>query len=121
MPEVFSSIASALALAKKLKEATDKTRDADTKLLVAELHVQLAEAKMELSNVLDENTRLKAKVRELENPQGAPCPHCHKRGWHVERSERDELTGELGGMRRTYRCSFCNFSEDKLVLPHKGA
>ena len=115
MSEIFSTIASAISTAKKLKELSDKARDAEFKNLVADLHLQLAETKTQLADLMQDNTRLKDKIRSLESVQCAPCPSCRKPGWHVEKSERDSLFGEVGGIRRTYKCSFCGFSEEKLV------
>ena len=46
---------------------------------------------------------------------GEPCPRCHKWGWYVESSRRDPTFGVLGGLRRTYKCSSCDFTEETLV------
>jgi hypothetical protein len=115
MAEIFSSIAAAITLAKKLKEASDKTRDADTKLLVADLNLQLADIKMQWSETIEEVTRLKARIRDLESTEGDPCPKCRQRGWHVESSAPDKQFGRLGAVRRTYKCSLCGFTEQKLI------
>ncbi len=48
-------------------------------------------------------------------------PECRKRRWQLESNHRDSFTGELGGIRRTYKCSFCGFSEEKLVIPLKDS
>jgi hypothetical protein len=117
MPEVFATIASALATAKKMKEISDKIKDAELRNLVGDLSLELAEIKIQLANVTEENSQLKAKVRALENTEGDPCPKCRKRGWNVESSQPDPTFGDLGGIRRTYKCSLCGFSESKLITP----
>jgi hypothetical protein len=70
--------------------------------------------------VNEENAELKAKVRELDSAEADPCPKCRKRGWQLESSEPDDMFGELGGIRRLYKCSFCGFSESKLITSGKG-
>jgi hypothetical protein len=72
MSEIFSTIASAIATAKKLKELSDKARDAEFKNLVADLHLQLAEARTQLADLMQDNTKLKDKIQSLESFQGDP-------------------------------------------------
>ena len=110
MVEVLSSVTAAINIAKKLLEVSERTRDADSKLLVADLTINLAEIKVQLAEVMEENTQLKAKI----NAEGEPCPKCRKLGWHVESSVPDSLMGQVGGIRRTYECSYCGFSEQHL-------
>jgi regulator of replication initiation timing len=115
MPEIISSISSAIAIVKKLKDVGDKIKDADFKMLLADLNLELAEIKMQLAGVMEENTRLKAKISDLESVEGEKCPKCHKQGWQIESSQRDELFGQAGGIRRFYKCTLCGFSEDYLL------
>jgi len=117
MPDIFAAVTSAITTAKKLKELADKVRDSEFKSLLADLSLELAEVKTQLAGVMNENTQLKTKVRELESAEGDPCPKCRKRGWHVESSEPDRQFGPLGGIRRTYKCSLCGFSESQLITP----
>ena len=114
MVEVLSSVTAAINIAKKLREVSERTRDADSKLLVADLTINLAEIKVQLAEVMEENTQLKAKI----NAEGEPCPKCRKLGWHVESSQPDSFTGQVGGIRRTYECSHCGFSEEHLWAAH---
>ena len=113
MVEVLSAVTAAINIAKKLLEVSERTRDADSKLLVAELTMKLADIKMQLAEMMEENTRLKAKI----NAEGEPCPKCRKLGWHVESSAPDSLMAQVGGIRRTYECSYCDFSEEHLWAP----
>jgi hypothetical protein len=75
--------------------------------------------KASVLRVEEENQELKAKVRELESADGDPCPKCRKRGWQLESSKPDRTFGDLGGIRRVYKCSLCGFSESKLITPGK--
>jgi len=83
--------------------------------------MELREAALELQ---EENISLKnqvlglqGKVRKLEAVEGEPCPKCRKPAWIVESSEPDKTFGELGGIRRVYRCTECGFTESQLVTP----
>jgi hypothetical protein len=115
MGDIISTISSAISLVSKLKKIGQNIRDAEFKNVLADLSLQLADAKMKLAAIIEENTQLKEKVRALENAEGEPCPKCHKRGWHIEDSKPDAHFGVLGGTRRTYKCSFCGFSEERLI------
>lgn len=115
MAEVFSSIATAIATAKKLKEVSDKMKNAELRNLMADLSLELAEIKTHLADLTTENTQLKTKIRELENAEGEPCPKCRKKGWQLESSRPDPTFAAVGGIRRTYKCSLCGFTENKLI------
>lgn len=114
MGDLISSVATAVNIAKRLKEYSDKIKELEFKNLLADLNLELAELKLKLAEVLEENIKQKEKIQALEAMDGDPCPKCRKRGWQLEASERDPIFGALGGVRRTYRCSFCGFSEEKL-------
>lgn len=60
---------------------------------------------------------LEAKVKELESIDGEPCPRCRKRTWIVESSKPDPTFGDLGGIRRTYKCTNCGFTETTMITP----
>ena len=117
MPEIMSSISSAITIAKKLKVVSDKVKDADFKNLLADLNLELAGIKMQLAEVMEENIRQKAKISDLESTEGEKCPKCRKRGWQLESSNPDPVFGEVGGIHRTYKCTLCGFSEGMLLTP----
>jgi regulator of replication initiation timing len=117
MPEIIASISAAISTAKKLKEISDKIKDADLRNLLADLSLELAEIKTQLADMMDENRQLKEKIRTLESTEGEPCPKCRKRGWQLEGSTRDQIFGDVGGVQRLYKCSLCGFSESKLIVP----
>lgn len=115
--EVISSVTNAISLVSRLKKISENIRDAEFKNLLADLSLELAETKMKMASLIGENAELHTKIRELESVEGDPCPKCRKRGWHVEKSEPDEIFGEIGGIRRTYLCSLCGFTEQELITP----
>lgn len=115
MADIISTISSAISLVSRLKEIGQSNKDAEFKNVLANLSLELADAKMKLAAIIEENTQLKEKLRALENAEGEPCPKCHKKGWHVEESKPDAQFGPVGGIRRTYKCSFCGLSEQKLI------
>ncbi len=115
MSDLVSTISSAITLASRLKEISNNIQDAEFKNLLADLRLELADAKNDIATLLEENTELKSKLRSIENADGEPCPRCHKRGWHIESSKPDSVFGNLGGVRRLYKCSVCDFSEEQLV------
>lgn len=119
MPENHLFISTAITIARKLKEVSDKIKDADFKNLLADLTLELAEIKTQLADVLEENTRLKARISDLESTEGEKCPECLKRGWKLESSHPDAVFGQLGGIHRIYKCSLCGFTEGKLLTPSK--
>ena len=115
MGDLISSVSTAITIAKRLKEINDHIKDAEFKNLLADLSVELADVKLKLAEVIEENLTLKGKIRELQNTEGEPCPKCRKSGWQLESSEPDPVFGELGGIQRVYKCSVCGFSEKKIV------
>ena len=70
---------------------------------------------VENAALAEENTTLKQRIRELEGLDGEKCPKCRRMGWRIVDSKPDPTFGDLGGTRRTYKCSECGLSESKLV------
>ena len=64
--DVIGGITAAIGLAKQLLELKAVAKDAQTKLLVAELQVQLAQLKSQLAELVEENTRLKEALKKAE-------------------------------------------------------
>jgi predicted nucleotide-binding protein len=67
----------------------------------------------------NENQTLRAEIRQLntmlaETVDAEPCPRCRRKGWHVESSEPDPEFGDLGAVRRLYKCELCGFTENQL-------
>jgi hypothetical protein len=117
MVDIVASVTSAISIAKKLKEASDKIRNADLKNLIGDLSLELADIKVHLAEVIEENSNLKAKIKSLESAEGEPCPKCKRRAWAVAHSKRHPVFGDVGCLLRTYKCAECGFTEDKLIQP----
>lgn len=115
----IAAITNAISLLTRLKQISGNIRDAEFKNLLADLSLELAEVKLKMAGLINENLELQNKVKELESIEGDPCPRCRKRGWQIESSEPDAVYGLIGGIRRTYRCSFCGFSEEELIKPKR--
>ena len=117
MADVVSSISTAISLLTRLKKVSENIKDAEFKNLLADLSLELAEAKMRMANLLEENANLHSKIRELESAGGEPCPECHKRTWELEGSRKDGDFGDMGVFWREYKCSDCGYSEEKMINP----
>jgi hypothetical protein len=115
LPDILSSLATAPTLVSRITTISKTIRDAEFKNLLADLNIELADIKIKLAEVVDENGRLKQRIRDIERAEGEPCPQCHTRPWELVQSRPDPTFGSLGGMRRTYKCSVCGFTEDKLA------
>jgi len=115
----ITAITNAISLLTRLKQISGNIRDAEFKNLLADLSLELAEVKIKMAGLMNEKLELENRIKELESVEGDPCPKCRKRGWQIEKSEPDEVYGLIGGIRRTYKCSFCGFSEEKLIKPER--
>lgn len=92
------------------------TIEAQEKIMeLRESALKLQEENIQLKNQLLE---LQEKVRKLESVEGEKCPRCQKPTWIVESSKPDKVFGQLGGIRREYRCTECGFEESQLVTPN---
>jgi len=115
----ITAITNAISLVTRLKTISDNIRNAEMKNLLADLSLELAEAKMKIAGLMNENLELKNRIKELESVEGDPCPKCHKRGWHLDKSEKhpQRTLGKVGFLLRTYKCSICGFTEEEMIKP----
>ena len=94
---------------------TGATIEAQEKIMeLRQAAIEIQEENIKLRNQVME---LEARVRELESFDGDPCPRCRKPTWVVESSESDPTFGDLGGIRRTYKCKECGLTESTIVTP----
>jgi len=119
MSEIFAVVAKAIGTMQKLKEVSDKIKDADMRNLVADLNLDLADIKMKLAEISNENRELKEKILDREGPER--CPSCKARDWRLVSNHRDATFGDLGAFNRVYKCSACGYSETKLITPSARA
>lgn len=114
MTDIISTVSTALSIASRLKEVSDKVRDAEIRNLLADLSIELAEVKLKAAGLIEENAKLRQQLSELDTSQADPCPRCRKRTYVVTKSVPDKQFGELGCLRRTYACSSCGFTEERI-------
>jgi hypothetical protein len=115
----ITAITNALGLLTQLKQISGNIRDAEFKNLLADLSLELAEVKMKMAGLMNENLELQNRIKELESVEGDPCPKCRKRGWQIEKSEKhpQRTLAKVGFLLRTYKCSLCGFSEERMISP----
>ena len=113
----ITAITNAIGLVTRLKKIGENIRDAEFKNVLADLTLELAEVKMKMAGLMEENLDLKNKIKELESFEGDPCPKCHKRGWQIEKSQKHPQFGGVGILLRTYKCSLCGFTEEEMITP----
>ncbi|MBM4857777.1 hypothetical protein HYO44_10150 [Vibrio parahaemolyticus] len=117
MTDILSSISTALSLTSRLREISKSIEDAEFKNLLADLSLELADAKLKIADLTSENAELRAQISELTSATGELCPKCNKRTYELISSAPDEVFGDLGAVKRVYKCSGCQFSESKVVSP----
>ena len=115
MADIVSTISTALSIASRLKEVSEKVRDAEFRNLVADLSIELAEVKLKVANLLEENAKLKGQLLTLQSAGGEQCPKCGNRTFELTSSKPHPTFGELGVVERTYKCSTCGFQEAKTI------
>ena len=94
---------------------TGATIEAQEKIMeLRQAALDLQEENIQLRNRVIE---LESRVRDLESDSGEPCPKCRRKTWVVESSAPDRHFGDLGGVRRVYKCSACGFTESTMITP----
>ena len=94
---------------------TGATIEAQEKIM--ELRLTALESQEDNIGLRNRVHELEAKVNDLINDTGEPCPKCRKKTWIVESSKPDPQLGELGVTRREYKCAQCGFTESALMTP----
>lgn len=116
MTDIITTISTAITLATRLKKASDHVKEAEFQSLLADLQIELAQAKAQVAGLINENTDLKQQIRNASPSDGGdPCPKCRKRTWRPLWSRPDAVFGVAGGSRRFYQCSSCGFNEERVV------
>jgi predicted nucleic-acid-binding Zn-ribbon protein len=115
--DLISSVSTAITLASRLREIGKNIEDAEFKNLVADLSLELADAKMNIATLVSENAELKEKLQALTSATGELCPKCNNRTFEIVSTKPHPVFGEVGAKEREYKCSGCGFTESKLVEP----
>ena len=112
--ELVSTVSTAIELVKKARDLTSTLRHAELKNIIGDLSLQLADVKIGMADLVEENHRLKKELESLRNADGDPCPKCRLKTFRVESSRPDSAFGVVGGIRRELLCSSCGYSEEQL-------
>ena len=67
---VITSINNAITLAQRLREISKNIEDAEFKSLLADLSLEMADTKLALAQVTDENAELRSKLTKLKHSRG---------------------------------------------------
>lgn len=97
----ITAITNAISLLGRLKTIGANIRDAEFKNVLADLSLELAEVKMKMAGLMNENLELQSRIKELESVDGDPCPRCRKQGWQIETTKKHPMLGGLGVQLRT--------------------
>ena len=65
MADVMSILSTAIATVQKLREVSEKIKDAETNNLIAGLHMALADLKMQFVTLQEENMRLRKELQQV--------------------------------------------------------
>jgi regulator of replication initiation timing len=117
MPDIITSMTTAVSLLSRLKKIGENIKDAEFKNAVADLTLEMADLKMKIAALVEENTQLQTRVKELENQEGEPCPKCRQRTWELVSSKPNQEFDFAGVLDRIYKCSSCEFSETHMYDP----
>jgi len=69
MPDVIATVTTSIGIAKQLLELLEKSKDVKAKSLLADLQIELAEVKMRLAELIEENTQFKARLKKAESAE----------------------------------------------------
>jgi len=72
MIEVVEGVNAAITTVKKLNELNEKIKNAEVKMLIADLSIQLSDAKISISELLDRNRVLQEEINSLKSDQCEP-------------------------------------------------
>lgn len=115
MTDLITSVSTALTLTKRLREIGKNIEDAEFKNLLADLSLELADAKLKISELISENTELKEKITAIKSATGELCPKCNNRTFEIISTKPHKIFGDLGSKEREYKCSSCGFEESKFI------
>lgn len=89
MSDVLGSIGQAISLAKRLREISKNIEDAEFKNILADLNLELADTKLALAEVIEQNSQMKIEMNELKNSQGGNLNQLDFRGFAYYSSNDD--------------------------------
>ncbi|ASD68501.1 hypothetical protein [Pseudoalteromonas piscicida] len=117
MADILTTVSTAITLATRLREVGKNIEDAEFKNLLADLSLELADAKLKIADLVSENVSLKEKLEDITSASGERCPSCNNRTFKIISTRPHPTFGRLGAKEREYKCSTCNFEETKMIEP----
>ena len=66
MQEVIDAVANAISLTERLRDISENIKEAKFKNILADLSIELAEAKMKVADLISENADLRRQIAEIE-------------------------------------------------------
>lgn len=115
MGDLIATVSTAITLATRLREISKNVGDAEFKNLLADLSLELADAKLKIADLLNENAGLREKLNSLTSATGERCPKCNNRTFEIISTRPHPIFGEVGAKEREYKCSACGFAESKFI------
>jgi len=115
--DIISTLSTAITLATRLREISKNIEDAEFKNLLADLSLELADAKLTIADLVAENAGLKEKLHSLTSATGERCPKCNNWTFELISTKPHPIFGDMGAKEREYKCSGCGFAESKLIDP----
>jgi DNA-directed RNA polymerase subunit RPC12/RpoP len=100
-----------------LREISKNIEDAEFKNILADLSLELADAKLKIADLIAENASLKDNLHSLTSATGERCPKCNNRTFQIVSTKPHKIFGDMGAKEREYKCSACGFTESNFVKP----
>lgn len=115
MADILTTVSTAISLASRLREISKNIEDAEFRNLLADLNLELADAKLKMAVLISENAEIKEKLDALTSATGESCPKCNNRTFQIVSTRPHPTFGAMGVKEREYKCSGCGFEESKLI------
>ncbi len=112
MADVMSILSTAIATVQKLREVSEKIKDAETNNLIADLNIALADLKMQFVTLREENMQLRKELQQAREQMDFRSKVVLKEGLYF-------LTEPVEGRPEGPYCPNCLDAEDKLILVTK--
>ena len=117
MNELLPTITGAIAVSTRLIETAKKLKNAEINNLLADLSIQLSEARIQISELMRENAELTERLQSVTSATGELCPKCQNRSFEIASTKPHPVFGDMGAKEREYTCSGCGFTESKFIEP----
>lgn len=115
MGDLITAVSTAITLATRLREISKNIEDAEFKNLLADISLELADAKLKIADLINKNIGLREKLNSLTSAAGERCPKCSNRSFEIISTKPHPIFGEMGAKEREYKCSVCGFAESKFI------